>query len=160
MFMYLHRASWLNSATPTEVFPCFFLSCKANARVKPAKIGHGPQSFQNICVVLCIVCFVSFCVLFVCKCVLYYCHRVSTQLQLINISYIKLIFSVFSIGGLSSDAEILSVCLDAEKLRYLVYLLGKCKALLSSTTTVIFMCEICGSLSGVEYSSRQGYDVA
>jgi len=38
------------------------------------------------CVVLCIVCFVSFCVLFVCKCVLYYCHRVTTQLQLINIS--------------------------------------------------------------------------
>ena len=39
------------------------------------------------CVVLCIVCFVSFCVLFVCKCVLYYCHRVTTQLQLTNISY-------------------------------------------------------------------------
>ena len=28
----------------TEVFPCFFLSCKANARVKPAKMGHGPHS--------------------------------------------------------------------------------------------------------------------
>ena len=39
------------------------------------------------CVVLCIVCFVSFCVLYVCKCVLYYCHRVATQLQLTNISY-------------------------------------------------------------------------
>ena len=32
-------------------------------------------------------CFVSFCVLFVCICVLYYCHRVTTQLQLTNISY-------------------------------------------------------------------------
>ena len=31
-------------ATLTEVFPCFFLSCKANARVKPAKMGHGPHT--------------------------------------------------------------------------------------------------------------------
>jgi len=48
--------------------------------------GARPAPFQNCCVVLCIVCFVSFCVLFVCKCVLYYCHRVTTQLQLTNIS--------------------------------------------------------------------------
>jgi len=31
-------------ATLIEVFPCFFLSCKANARVKPAKTGSGPHS--------------------------------------------------------------------------------------------------------------------
>jgi hypothetical protein len=30
--------------TLTEGFPCFELSCKANARVKPAKTGHGPHS--------------------------------------------------------------------------------------------------------------------
>ena len=30
--------------TLTEGFPCFFFSCKANARVKPAKTGHGPHS--------------------------------------------------------------------------------------------------------------------
>ena len=30
--------------TLTEVFLCFFLSCKAKARVKPAKTEHGPHS--------------------------------------------------------------------------------------------------------------------
>ena len=48
--MYLHRASWHSSATLTEVFPCFFLICKANAKVKPAKTGHGPHNttFVNV----------------------------------------------------------------------------------------------------------------
>jgi len=46
-------------ATLAEGFPCFFLSCKANARVKPAKTGHGPQSSYLVnCFVLCIVCVV------------------------------------------------------------------------------------------------------
>jgi hypothetical protein len=88
--MYLHRASWHSSTILTKGFPCFFLSCKANARVKPTKMGQGPHS--SYCVVLCIVCFVSFCVLFVCKCVLNYCHQVATQLQLINISYHNIIW--------------------------------------------------------------------
>ena len=54
----------------TEIFPCFFLSCKANARVKPAKTGHGPHS--STLFVICVVplLFVLFCVLFVCECVL------------------------------------------------------------------------------------------
>ena len=55
-------------------------------RLYRQKTGHDPHS-PKCCVVLYIVCFVSFCVLFVCKCVLYYCHRVTTQLQLTNISY-------------------------------------------------------------------------
>jgi len=71
--MYLHRANWHSSVTLTEGFPCFFLSCKTNARVKTAKKGHGPHSSKI---------FVLLCVLFVCKCVLYYCHRVATQFQL------------------------------------------------------------------------------
>jgi len=48
---------------------------------------HGPHS-SSCCVALCIVCFVSFYVLFVCKCVLYFYHRVTTQLQSTNISYL------------------------------------------------------------------------
>jgi len=51
-----HRANWHSSATLTEVYLCFFLSCKANARVQHVKTGHGSHSSQNKCVVLCIVC--------------------------------------------------------------------------------------------------------
>ena len=51
-------------STLTEVFPCFFLSCKANARVYLAKTGHCLHSslivlfyvlFCVDCVVLCVV---------------------------------------------------------------------------------------------------------
>ena len=59
--------------TLTEVLPCFFLSCKANARVKPAKTGHGPHSSQINCVVLCIVCFVSFYVFLCCSIYCLFC---------------------------------------------------------------------------------------
>jgi hypothetical protein len=48
--------------TLTEVFPCFFLSYKANARVKPAKTGHGPDSLSFLC-----------CSLFLCCCSMYFC---------------------------------------------------------------------------------------
>ena len=69
-FLYLYRTSWHSLATLTEVFPCFFLSCKANSRVKPAKSGYCPHSSKI---------FVFFCVLFVlcrsvyCLCVNVYC---------------------------------------------------------------------------------------
>jgi len=81
------------TATLTEVFPCFFLSCRANARVKLAKTGHGPHSSQLVVIYVILLLFVFsmlfvlFYALFVCKCVLYYCHRMSTKLQLTNIAY-------------------------------------------------------------------------
>ena len=53
--------------TLTEVFPCLSLSCKANARVKLAKMGHGPHSSQLVICVIRLL-FVFFCVLFVCVC--------------------------------------------------------------------------------------------
>ena len=57
---------FLEAANLTEVFPCFFLGCKANA----SQDGARSALFQNCCVVVCIVCFVLFYVLFVCKCAL------------------------------------------------------------------------------------------
>jgi hypothetical protein len=54
----------------TEVFPCFFLICKANARVKLGKMGHGPDSSTLVVICVARLLFVLFYVLFVCKCVL------------------------------------------------------------------------------------------
>ena len=76
---------FLDAATLTEVFPCFFLGCKANARVILAKTGHGSHSSKIV--VLLYVLFVSYRSMY-CLCVNVYCNRVTTQLQLTNISYI------------------------------------------------------------------------
>ena len=74
---------FLDAATLTEVFPCFFLGCKANARVILAKTGQGSHSSKIV--VLFYVLFVLYCSMY-CLCVnVYYCHRVTTQLQLTNI---------------------------------------------------------------------------
>ena len=54
----------------TEVFPWFFLSCKANARLKLAKTGHGPHSYTLIVICVVRLLFVLFYALFVRKCVL------------------------------------------------------------------------------------------
>jgi hypothetical protein len=70
----------------TKVFLCFVLSCKANARVKLPKAGHGPHSSKLLVICVVLLLFVLFYVLFVCKYVMYYCHQVTTHLRLTNIS--------------------------------------------------------------------------
>jgi hypothetical protein len=82
------------SLTLAEVFPCFFLSRKANSRVKLAKTGHGPHSMLFGC--------------YLCSCVNVYCHRVTTQLQLINISY-HISIPTLGLRGLFYDERYLNL---------------------------------------------------
>jgi hypothetical protein len=48
-------------------------------------------------VIFCII--MLFCVLFVCKCILYYCHRVSTHLQLTDISKLLIYYVIIVTGS-------------------------------------------------------------
>jgi hypothetical protein len=59
-------------STLTEVFPCFFLSCKANARVHHAKTGHGQHySWSELCCSAYFLC--RLCCSMYCLCVNVYC---------------------------------------------------------------------------------------
>ena len=86
VYMFCNVWVYCNTYTITLAggFPCFLLSCKANARVKLAKTGHGPRSSKLVIICVVFMLIVLFHVLFVCKCVLYYCYRVFIQLQLTN----------------------------------------------------------------------------
>jgi len=71
----------------TEVFPCFFLSCKANARVKLAKAKHGPHSSKFVVIRVVLLLFVLLYVL----CVNVYCttatgwqHNCNQQIYIIS----------------------------------------------------------------------------
>jgi hypothetical protein len=44
LYVYVSSSRKLALFGYSEFFPCSFLSFKANARAKPAKMGHGPHS--------------------------------------------------------------------------------------------------------------------
>jgi hypothetical protein len=138
MFIYLHRASRHSSATLTEVFSVFFVSCKANASAQTPKKGHGPHSSKIFILYVCIVYFVLFCVLFVCKCVLYYWHRVANQLQLTNI-YHPIISYITSLHITSYISYIVSYIL---RLRYCHNFLLRHE---TSITLCSYLAVVCGS---------------
>jgi hypothetical protein len=56
------------AATLTEVFPCFFLSCKANTRVKPTMMGHGQHYSKFLCFSMYCFFFVILCIVWVYMC--------------------------------------------------------------------------------------------
>ena len=62
----------LRAATLTEVFPCFFLGCKANASIT-SQDGARPALFQNCCVVL------LYCLFRIVLCIV--CEEMCTVLQ-------------------------------------------------------------------------------
>jgi hypothetical protein len=76
----------ISSDTLTEVFPCFSLSCKANARVIINKDWARPTRFQIYLFFFVIRDVLLLIVMLYVLHVNVYCHRVSTHLQLTNIS--------------------------------------------------------------------------
>jgi hypothetical protein len=61
---------FLDAATLTEVFPCFFLSCKANARFKSSQDGAWPALSQ---IVVLFYALLVLCRSVYCLCVNVYC---------------------------------------------------------------------------------------
>ena len=66
------------------LFPQLYGKCQGKTR----KDGTRPALFHISCYLCCVGCYL--CCSGYCLCVNVYCHRVTTQLQLINISYHKL----------------------------------------------------------------------
>ena len=77
LYLIIFRKSEMT--TLTEVFPCFLLSCKANARVTLAKTGHGPHPSKLVVICVVLLLFVLFqvliflCCSMYCLCVNMYC---------------------------------------------------------------------------------------
>ena len=78
--------------TLTEGFSVFFLSCKANARVKLAKSGHGPHLFRII--VFCVVLLIVLCYRLYAVLLLLCCTVICVALLLFLLSYVLIVCTV------------------------------------------------------------------
>jgi hypothetical protein len=97
--LYRFSTSEYFSTILTEVFPCFYLSCKANARVQFAKTGHGlyvPNQTVKYYVYLCFCC--MFCMLLF-NCVNY----VSLLLRLCILVVMCVIHVMYSVSSCCSE---------------------------------------------------------
>jgi hypothetical protein len=111
-----------------EVFPCFFLSCKANVRVKLANTGHDPHS--STLVVICVVrlLFVLFYVLFVCKNV--YCHRGDNPIAVNKYINLTMLPTAYTTPRRTARQLVNNVVCVVLLLFVLFYVLFVCKCLL------------------------------
>ena len=87
-----HRANWHSPTTLTEVFPCFFLSCKANARVYLANTGARSALFLISEMCCSSYCFCRLCCSMYCLFVNVYCTTAigcqsNCSLQIYHIIY-------------------------------------------------------------------------
>jgi len=102
---------------PDWGFSVLFLSCKANARVKLAKSGHGPHLFRIIvfCVMLVIVlCYCLYAVL-----LLLCCTLICVALLLFVLSYVLIVCTVPLPPGVNTIAVDKHINIKTNQMRWL-----------------------------------------
>ena len=77
----------------TEVFPCVFLSCKENARVKPTTMWHGPHSSNFVLFhMLLVLCRSVYCLCVNVCCTVLYCTVQHSTVQYSTVLYCTVMY--------------------------------------------------------------------